>query len=125
MSPLGAAALAAASIAFAVAGCARTNAYAVVSPQSPADGSACLRQCGLRRSEGIRVYLGCVRACPRTRVVEEQPCETVAFDSNQFACTTEHDESSSPVEFIAGIIIGVIVFGFLAFYLTHKGAGFG
>ena len=116
------AALAVVLAAVLVQGCTRTVYYAVLNPRAPADEGRCFRDCQPAKSAGTKQYLRCVQSCPGTRVLEDEQCATVAYGTTRFECTTEHNRTFSPMPFISGIVLGVILFFWFLFFGATIGA---
>ena len=98
------------SALLAAAGCTRIIYYAVLAPNAAVnDGDSCFRGCQMLRAVGTKQYLACLNTCPDVRVVKESECREVAFDAQEYACTTEHNQTFSPGPVIALIVIGVLL----------------
>jgi len=94
----------------ALEGCTRTVYYAVIAPRPVVEaGSGCFGQCQLLRAAGTKQYLNCLNACPDARIVREARCTEVQFDPNQSACTTEHNQTFSPVVPVVLILTALLL----------------
>lgn len=114
MKRLRAAASTVAISALVFTGCGHPRFHAVVTPLPVADGGKCVRDCQSARSGGLKSYLGCVKACPGTRVFDDESCETVGYGGSRFHCSTEQNMTFSTGEIVVGIIIGVILLNVIA-----------
>jgi len=96
------------AVLLAAQGCTKTVYYAVLAPnQAVADQNSCFRQCQMMHAAQTKQFLTCVDTCPDSRVVREQRCNDVAFDTQAFACTTVHNQALDGVAL--GLGIGVLV----------------
>jgi hypothetical protein len=73
------------------------------------ESNGCFQQCQRLHSAQTKQFLSCVDTCPGSRIVKDRQCKEVAYERQEYGCTTMHNQALDGVALGFGIGLLVLV----------------